>query len=595
MALNCESLKAAFRELDDPLCLVDDQGKILLWNRSMESLTSLTAAQAEAQDCYLLLGLEEQNTPIHRILRHENTRAEGYVELRCEGSPPRFAHMFAKELIKNKLFELSLSLRIGIVETLSHLFDSSTIATFIVSTDRKILYQNQACELLSGFTMKEIQDRKLIGPQVFGSHDPTDCAICKVMLPTLTKGERPAGILVDFKNREGAIVPLKLNVMPLYNDEGEVMAGLGLLEDISAEVNARKEAEIKAGYLDTMALPIMLLDDQHRVVTINQEACNSFGVQKDWAIGKAANQIIRRADNPRCASISDALQKGTVQRGECVVTTRKRNSLHVDYVGTPIFDSNGKLVGVLEYFIDISPRKEVLHQITRVAEALANNDLTAVVQINDEGDYKTLAEYLNFAIRSQHDTIHNLRETIRKLTLVAQHMASSSAQMANSATQQAASLQQSSAGLNQMAGMTQRNLQATQKTCELADSTTEFAGKGARSMLQMVSAMENIQAASEGTAAIIRDINDISLQTNLLALNAAVEAARAGDAGRRLRCRRRRSPQPRHAIQRRCKQNRRPHQRLNEADQRRRLYLRVGSKTIARNCRLNREGLFHCQ
>jgi methyl-accepting chemotaxis protein len=51
-------------------------------------------------------------------------------------------------------------------------------------------------------------------------------------------------------------------------------------------------------------------------------------------------------------------------------------------------------------------------------------------------------------------------------------------------------------------------------------------------MAEMTSAMNKIRSAAEGTAAIIRDINEIAFQTNLLALNAAVEAARAGEAGR---------------------------------------------------------------
>src|SRR6185295_5318280 len=55
---------------------------------------------------------------------------------------------------------------------------------------------------------------------------------------------------------------------------------------------------------------------------------------------------------------------------------------------------------------------------------------------------------------------------------------------------------------------------------------------GSAAMGEMTDAMSKIRTAAEGTAAIIRDINDIAFQTNLLALNAAVEAARAGEAGR---------------------------------------------------------------
>jgi methyl-accepting chemotaxis protein/methyl-accepting chemotaxis protein-1 (serine sensor receptor) len=55
---------------------------------------------------------------------------------------------------------------------------------------------------------------------------------------------------------------------------------------------------------------------------------------------------------------------------------------------------------------------------------------------------------------------------------------------------------------------------------------------GAKDRLaQMVSAMEEIDAASGRISKINKVIDEIAFQTNILALNAAVEAARAGEAG----------------------------------------------------------------
>ena len=51
-------------------------------------------------------------------------------------------------------------------------------------------------------------------------------------------------------------------------------------------------------------------------------------------------------------------------------------------------------------------------------------------------------------------------------------------------------------------------------------------------MDMMVQAIKDIKKASDATARIIKNIDEIAFQTNLLALNAAIEAARAGESGR---------------------------------------------------------------
>jgi methyl-accepting chemotaxis protein len=182
--------------------------------------------------------------------------------------------------------------------------------------------------------------------------------------------------------------------------------------------------------------------------------------------------------------------------------------------------------GMMEAFS--APMQEAL----RVLERIASKDLTVRTHGDFHGEYALVMSAVDEAAR-------NLERSLEQVAVAAQQVASASGQIAQSsqsvaqgASEQANALAQTSSSLTEIAASTRHNAESAREADGLAATAKAALDSGSASMNQMSQAMSRIRRSAEGTAAIIRDINEIAFQTNLLALNAAVEAARAGDAGR---------------------------------------------------------------
>ena len=173
-----------------------------------------------------------------------------------------------------------------------------------------------------------------------------------------------------------------------------------------------------------------------------------------------------------------------------------------------------------------------VQEASTVLEQVAARDLTARMHGDYQGEFARIKRVVNTAADNLHDSLAQVASAADQVSSAAEQISSSSQAVAQGASHQASALEETSASLEQMSVMTSHNAASAKKAKALAATTRTASESGTLAMAQMTIAMGKIRTSSEGTAAIIRDINDIAFQTNLLALNAAVEAARAGDAGR---------------------------------------------------------------
>lgn len=129
------------------------------------------------------------------------------------------------------------------------------------------------------------------------------------------------------------------------------------------------------------------------------------------------------------------------------------------------------------------------------------------------------------------DLARELKNRARRLSDNAGQVRMAGEALAQGATDQAASIEQTSASSEEVNATARQNSDHSSSVARLIGDVRQQVSDANRVLGETVSAMAEIDRASERISKIIKVVNEIAFQTNILALNAAVEAARAGEAG----------------------------------------------------------------
>ncbi|MCL1820385.1 MAG: methyl-accepting chemotaxis protein [Oscillospiraceae bacterium] len=181
----------------------------------------------------------------------------------------------------------------------------------------------------------------------------------------------------------------------------------------------------------------------------------------------------------------------------------------------------------------ISNSAAFVGHITNVAaelERISNGDLRSEVKLLSEAD--TIGLSLRKTLENLNNMFAEINKSTTQVSSGSKQIAGGAQTLAQGSTEQAASVEQLSSSISDIANKTKENADKAVHAANLANTIKDNAEKGSRQMDEMMSAVKDINAASQSISKVIKVIDDIAFQTNILALNAAVEAARAGQHGK---------------------------------------------------------------
>jgi methyl-accepting chemotaxis protein len=147
--------------------------------------------------------------------------------------------------------------------------------------------------------------------------------------------------------------------------------------------NALAKAELKAGMLDLIPTPVMTIDKDFTITYMNPAGAGVVNLTQEQAVGRKCYELFKtphcRTDECRCAQ---AMHKEGVFTGETVADPSGLN-LPIQYTAAPIKDGNGKVIGALEYVMDITEAKKAMDD-ANAKVAFLNNIPTPVMVVDRE-------------------------------------------------------------------------------------------------------------------------------------------------------------------------------------------------------------------
>ena len=384
-----DTLSTTLASIGDAVIACDADGLVTFLNREAERLTRWTVAEAEGksvEEVFRILNEESGEAvavPVARVLREgravglanhtvlvarDGTRtpiSDSAAPIRRPGEPAEGVVLTFRDVSEQRAADLAHARLAAVVE-----FSGDAILT--KSLDGIIRTWNAGAERLFGYRAEETVGRSvtmLIPPDRL--HEETE------ILDRLHHGQAVERRETVRRTKDGRLLPVLLSVSPLRNREGRIVGASKVVHDLTAVVAARdalrREKDLLATTLASIGDGVIVTDARGRVTSINAQAEALTGWTTAEAQGRdlvsvfaiVTEQTRKPVENP----VHRVLEHGAIVglANHTLLLARDGTERSIDDSAAPIRDADGRLVGVVLVFRDITSRRQA-ERLVQAAE-----------------------------------------------------------------------------------------------------------------------------------------------------------------------------------------------------------------------------------
>lgn len=254
---------------------------------------------------------------------------------------------------------------------------------FMVDRNMKITLWSSKAEELTGYSSDEI-----VG---------SGCEVLHVLGPgggcafDLSDGSAPSSGMINIRKKNGEEIAVLKNVAYMYDECGDVRAGICSFSDIT-ELKQREESYAQMAYLvESSDDAIISVSLQGEIKTWNEGAERLYGYTESEAKGNVIPMLLPPSQSEEVMELLEKVSRGdSVEQFETEHTRKDGTPVFVSLKVSPIRDRGGKVFGISFNARDITNRKHAQDELRKLNRAVEQSASVVVIT-----DAEGRIEYVN--------------------------------------------------------------------------------------------------------------------------------------------------------------------------------------------------------